>query len=48
MMHATITSSQIKFVNDSDNSKKKKSKNSEAPIGPRLHQHPGVFHSHLV
>lgn len=24
MMHATITSSQSKFVNDSDNSKKKK------------------------
>lgn len=47
MMHATITSSQIKFVNDSDNSKKK-SKNSEAPIGPRLHKHSGVFHSHLV
>lgn len=28
--------------------KKKKSKNSEAPIDPRLHKCSGVFYSHLV
>lgn len=27
---------------------KKKSKNSEAPIDPRLHKRSGVFYSHLV